>query len=334
MSVPDIIESFSGEYAFLSNFAWTPVMFEGIEYPTAEHAFAAAKTTDDEMRRKIALTSKPGEAKRYGRSVALRPDWDKRVRYEAMAEILRSKFGKETHEERRMFRTKHRTWLQSTGDALLVEGNRHHDNHWGDCSCPEHRETPGANHLGRLLMAIRSTLREDGPERWVRVGVTGHRDLDGDDRRWVSSELDRVLRKLRAKHGATTLINGMAMGADLLAAEAADRGGLSTWAYMPFPDQAANWPASWQERYEDALNSASRRVMLGVTPAIGGPRNRYLALLFGRNNLIVRDSDVIVAVHDKRRTTGGTVHAVKRARSEGLPVITLDPVSRTVTIHR
>ena len=44
------IESFHDEYRFLSNFWPVLIDYEGIVYPTSEHAFQAAKTLIDEDR--------------------------------------------------------------------------------------------------------------------------------------------------------------------------------------------------------------------------------------------------------------------------------------------
>ena len=60
----DKIESFSGVFRFLSNFYPAPVHYEGIDYPTSEHAFQAAKTVDKNQRLNIAMLETPGEAKR------------------------------------------------------------------------------------------------------------------------------------------------------------------------------------------------------------------------------------------------------------------------------
>jgi hypothetical protein len=61
-----VIESFVGEHAFLSNFFPCKIVYEGIEYPSTEHAFQAAKTPDRETRLIIAAKKKPGQAKHAG----------------------------------------------------------------------------------------------------------------------------------------------------------------------------------------------------------------------------------------------------------------------------
>ncbi|KPM56270.1 hypothetical protein ACG83_10350 [Frankia sp. R43] len=147
------MSSFSGGWGFLSNFHISVLTWEGRQYPTAEHAFNAGKTLDPTWRDRIAAAGNPGEAKRLGRRAPLRPEWDARVRYEVMAQVLAAKF----------VGPQRIAALLSTGDAELVEGNRWHDQHWGDCRCgrPACAE-PGLNHLGRLLMARRAELAARG----------------------------------------------------------------------------------------------------------------------------------------------------------------------------
>jgi len=49
--------------------------------------------------------------------------------------------------------------LLATGDTKLLEGNRWHDNFWGNCDCPNCRDKPGLNYLGKILMRVRLELR-------------------------------------------------------------------------------------------------------------------------------------------------------------------------------
>jgi predicted NAD-dependent protein-ADP-ribosyltransferase YbiA (DUF1768 family) len=63
------IASFSGDYSFLSNFHPSPVLMDGQQYPTVEHAFQAAKTTSVAERQVIQMIRSPGQAKRQGRKV-------------------------------------------------------------------------------------------------------------------------------------------------------------------------------------------------------------------------------------------------------------------------
>lgn len=63
-----MIKQFKGEHDFLSNFHHSPIDYEGIIYPTIEHAFQAAKTDNQEVRQAIAAKDSPAKAKRAGAS--------------------------------------------------------------------------------------------------------------------------------------------------------------------------------------------------------------------------------------------------------------------------
>jgi ribA/ribD-fused uncharacterized protein len=150
-----IISDFHGEWGFLSNFHPSGMTWEGIRYATAEHAFNAGKTLDPEQRLRIARVLTPGQAKKMGRSVQLRPGWENPVRYDVMWSVLWAKFT--CHPGRIEA-------LLSTGDAYLVEGNTWHDQHWGNCLCGRPAcSRPGDNHLGQMLMHLRAILRERDP---------------------------------------------------------------------------------------------------------------------------------------------------------------------------
>lgn len=142
-----IIDCFDGEFAFLSNFYESPCEFEGVVYPTVEHAFQAAKTLDQLERQEIAAAPTPGKAKRMGRKVQLREDWEL-VKTDVMRECLKSKFS---HPVLKM-------QLLATKDATLIEGTTWHDRCWGICTCPECKGA-GENRLGKLLMELREELR-------------------------------------------------------------------------------------------------------------------------------------------------------------------------------
>ena len=145
-----MISEFDKEWAFLSNFYWSEIEFEGITYPTNEHFFQAMKTLDVNERRAIANCRTPGQAKRMGRRVALRPDWED-VKESVMLEGLCLKFADEQLAD----------WLLETGDEELVEGTTWHDNEWGNCSCPKCAHIEGKNKLGRLLMQVRDMIKEE-----------------------------------------------------------------------------------------------------------------------------------------------------------------------------
>ena len=143
------ILGFFDDYRFLSNFHEHPEVkitisgFAGlpIECKNVEAAFAASKTIDIEERTRIAESKTPGEAKKMGRAVTLRPDWEA-VKIDVMLELLTQKFSHPYY----------RDLLKATGDAYLEETNLWGDHWWGVCY------GVGENHLGKLLMQIREVL--------------------------------------------------------------------------------------------------------------------------------------------------------------------------------
>jgi ribA/ribD-fused uncharacterized protein len=143
-----MIVEFDGENEFLSNFYHSPIFYEGIVYPTNEHFFQAMKTLDPEERKEIAAADTPGQAKRMGRSVTLRPDWE-RIKVDVMRTGLMLKFTDAALAKK----------LLDTGDEELVEGNWWHDNTWGNCHCPKCSRLGGRNLLGMLLMEVRKELQ-------------------------------------------------------------------------------------------------------------------------------------------------------------------------------
>lgn len=136
-----MIKSFRGEYAFLSNFYPCFVTYEGIRYPSVEHAFQAAKTLDENERKRFAVMQTAADAKYFGRRVKLREDWEQ-VKEDVMLECLRSKFSNKELKEK----------LLATQSKMLVEGNMHGDRYWGKV------QGVGKNRLGELLMKVRSEL--------------------------------------------------------------------------------------------------------------------------------------------------------------------------------
>lgn len=138
------IYGFRGNYAFLSNFYPCSIVYDGARYTCVESAFQAAKCVDPDVKKNFANRgpwSTPPKAKKNGRFVKLRPDWDQ-VKDGIMLELLRLKFRD----------PQLAGLLLGTGDDELVEGNTWNDTYWGVCN------GVGKNRLGELLMQVRSEL--------------------------------------------------------------------------------------------------------------------------------------------------------------------------------
>jgi hypothetical protein len=140
MAIP--IQGFRGAYRWLSNFWPAKVKLHGLEFPTTEHAYQAAKSNNPDDWLRFTTLPKPSDAKRAGRYLNMRSTWDS-VKLFVMEDVTRQKYQDPTL----------KALLLSTGDALLEETNHWNDTFWGVCNGVGH------NHLGKILMKIREELR-------------------------------------------------------------------------------------------------------------------------------------------------------------------------------
>lgn len=136
-----IINEFRGKYDFLSNFYSAPVEYDELLYLNNEAAFQSAKVLDIEHRKQFCRLD-PSTAKKRGRNVLLRNDWEQ-VKDEIMCQIVRAKFIQNEDLRERLF---------ATGDAILIEGNTWGDTYWGIC------RGRGKNMLGKILMKVREEI--------------------------------------------------------------------------------------------------------------------------------------------------------------------------------
>jgi ribA/ribD-fused uncharacterized protein len=139
---PSRIETFFGDYRFLSNFWPAPFVWQGKLWPTSEHAYQAAKTLDPVQQHRILELKSPAYAKRAGKLVTMREDWNE-VKVTIMTEIVFEKFNQNPDLKQK---------LLDTGDAVLEEGNNWKDRTWGICPPGS---SQGQNLLGKILMVLR-----------------------------------------------------------------------------------------------------------------------------------------------------------------------------------
>ena len=137
-----LIGPFTGPYRFLSNFAEIEIRLPDGTYPTVEHAFQASKTDDLAERAHVRAAPTPAGAKKRGKKVRLRPDWET-VKVSIMEGLVRQKFADPALREQ----------LLATGDEELVEINTWNDRFWGVC------KGKGQNNLGKILMKVRAEIR-------------------------------------------------------------------------------------------------------------------------------------------------------------------------------
>jgi ribA/ribD-fused uncharacterized protein len=138
------ILAFEGEYRWLSNFWPSPIVLDGKDYPTVEHAYQALKFADPAIHEAIRTAKTAGIAKRLGKgAIGKHPNWSSN-RLVVMRRCLVQKFRIPELKEK----------LLATVNLPLVEGNRWGDTFYGVCN------GEGENHLGKMLMEIREDIRK------------------------------------------------------------------------------------------------------------------------------------------------------------------------------
>lgn len=165
-----------------------------------------------------------------------------------------------------------------------------------------------------------------GLERFGTVMVTGHRPekLSGGELAWSRVALPRAVARLRFTYGAKTAISGMALGADTWFATSTLSAGMDLHAYVPFESQAAKWSTEDQETWRQLRAYATHEVIVNPDPPA--------AWKFHARNDAMLDATLaaqgLVVALLRDGATGGTASTFKKAQSQGLPVLWLDPGSR------
>lgn len=112
---------------------------------TPEHFYQAHKTPFKEEQKKVLTAPTPGKAKRLGRSVTLRSDWET-IKFDIMiaAQLLKCIYEPDYH-----------YLIMNTPNHEFVEYNNHHDNIWGTCLCEKCKTLPKQNLLQQVLINIK-----------------------------------------------------------------------------------------------------------------------------------------------------------------------------------
>ena len=146
----DEINSFRGEYSWLSNFHKCDCWYDSKLYPSSEHLYQALKATNEKDHEYIRTHPFDG-LKSASRRIPIRENWND-IKLDMMEIALASKFENNPDLKKK---------LLDTGDMIIVEGNDWCDNFYGVCKCPKCEDILGLNHLGRLLMRIRKCYRSE-----------------------------------------------------------------------------------------------------------------------------------------------------------------------------
>jgi len=196
----DKVTEFQGGHRFLSNFWPAEVTFGAKKYPSVEHAYQAAKTTDEAARERIRTAATAADAKRLGKSVSMRKDWNE-LKIRTMEGLVRQKFQDPAL----------RAKLLATGEAELQEGNRWNDKFWG----VDLRTGEGRNELGKILMKVRAELSQGkvnlsmhyDPATARQVGATEQAAAIAEAQRILGPKLKIAFRKLASGIAGVTWTN-------------------------------------------------------------------------------------------------------------------------------
>jgi ribA/ribD-fused uncharacterized protein len=156
-------------YGAFSNLYRRPVLFEGVEYPTTEHAYQAGKARKDTVRDWLMAAPTPSLLAMAAHGLYvwdISPDWSK-TKYDRMKRVLQAKFTQ--HEDLAQL-------LLSTGKARLVEAatvDNLVNRTWGEVN------GVGKNMLGKLLMEVREELASTtgGTTKRRKSARTSHQEL-------------------------------------------------------------------------------------------------------------------------------------------------------------
>jgi ribA/ribD-fused uncharacterized protein len=138
-------------YGAFSNLYRRTVTFEGVVFPTSEHAYQAGKARKPAVRDWILSAPTPALAAMAAHGLYVwdvAPDWAQ-TKFGRMRQVLRAKFDQ--HEDLRQL-------LMSTGNARLVEVgtvNNAVNRLWGEV------DGKGENMLGVMLMELRDSYAKE-----------------------------------------------------------------------------------------------------------------------------------------------------------------------------
>ena len=158
------------------------------------------------------------------------------------------------------------------------------------------------------------------PERryYPVVAITGHRpgSLNTDQQKYMKERLKFIADGLVDYYGAEKFLTGLALGADTIWAELALKYGIEYDVYIPFEGQEERWSKTDKKKYQDLRSGAVIEKVFGQQFS-----NR---LYHARNDALIRDSDLLVAVWRPSVQKGGTFSTVQKSLKRNHPTLLLD----------
>lgn len=174
----------------------------------------------------------------------------------------------------------------------------------------------------------------------MKIVVTGHRPqhltcgFSTSHPQWlhITDEIERHFAECLAR-GPVTLITGMALGIDMLAASVALKMGIPYIAAVPCASQPLRWSTyQWQE-YKHLLSHAAEVVVLQEVYDSGCMQRRNVWMvdrLRTQDEIPMVDNahDHVLAVWDGKES-GGTYNCIQYARKRNVAVVRIDPTQLT-----
>jgi len=152
------------------------------------------------------------------------------------------------------------------------------------------------------------------------IACTGHRpgklnnefNGNGPISNLIRIEMDEIIDKYKPER----ILSGMALGVDMLWAEAGISACITVVACIPCKNQDALWPDTSRARYRGILfNPFVTQVLVSDQPY--SPK-----LMQDRNKWMVDKSNLLLAVWDRSR--GGTANCVEYAMAMDKPIVYID----------
>ena len=151
------LNGFNDKFSFLSNFYSHKNINIKLPYNTqngkfyssnnVETLFQAAKCLKINDIEKILKAATPGQAKRLGKKIELRPDWEI-IKTKVMKELIENKFKLNPVLKKQL--------INIPNNKYIVEMNVWNDKEWGVC----YKTLVGNNKLGKILMEVKAELEK------------------------------------------------------------------------------------------------------------------------------------------------------------------------------
>ena len=155
-------------------------------------------------------------------------------------------------------------------------------------------------------------------EKSKSLAFTGHRTVPVERQNEIRARLVEVV-SVACKSGITCFYSGMAMGFDLMAAEAvlSLKGrypNIRLIAVVPFRRQSCRWPSIEKERYQKIISQADRVIVLS--------EYYFKGCLLRRNDFMLEHSCGVIAFYDGK-PYGGTFYTCREALKKGMDIVNL-----------